>query len=377
MSSYSYLPTHFQWLKDSFVLIGSRAEDSVLTRIDNLVSAINNKKAEGESWYLYGELFFATNYWLRNFKLNPKMKPEREPAVRSLFVFVTNKLARHLGCGTAQALPNKLEELYGKGLTDHGRHQDSEAVLGSHHYMERGETNKFRVHFRQGKAYQFEWRVQNPRLLPANSEKWSNLTPDAGKKKDGVMILENGWSYFVMSMSRDIYIGPHMSISKGSAQEGQVGVVHSSWLAGLPVQCSGSLLIEEGYVKGIRNNSGHYHPTDNHMVNVLELLQTVGVDINKVEVYDYSGKQVCDPVTKQPLSGAEFLKERGSWDNILKRKGMDLKQPGTKPAAPPVTTPGVGAKLKKKYRCGNCNKIYEESYTVSFCQYCHGACVPV
>jgi hypothetical protein len=357
MPTYSQLPSPSQWQKDSTVSLAFRKDDRkndpILIRIDTIVEALNGTKSGGESLYLYAELYFATNYWLKTLTLrhDPKMQKGRETAIRDLCRFAITKLAA--ACQVSiQALPNELEKLYGKGLSEHGKHQDSAQALGVSHYMERAETNRYRVHFIGGKAYQEEWRVPNPKLKLVDSIFWHESTanrnevallpgPDGNLRQ--VQVLEYLWAYFVMSMSRDIYMGPHMSISKGSDSEGKVGVVHSSWLAGTAVQCSGSMLIEKGVVKGIRNNSGHYQPSDNHMVNVLELLRTVGVPLKDVEVVDY--------MNDRQLSGDEFLAERGNWDNILKRSKWRPPEkkvitPSASVVKPPVTI-FPGGKLKK------------------------------
>lgn len=97
-------------------------------------------------------------------------------------------------------------------------------------------------------------------------------------------------------------------------------------------------------------------PNDNYMVSVLELLRTVGVPLKDVEVYDYANHP--------QVSGDQFLTERGNWDNILKRQPVK-SQGSTAPAG----------KLKKRYRCNTCGKIYEATYAVTFCQDCRGSCV--
>lgn len=243
MPAYSVLPSLMQWQQDSSAFLAERREDIILMRIDNIVDALQRTKAEGEPLYLQAELYFATNYWLKTLALgkNPKLKKGRETAIRNLCQFAITQLAA--ACKVSiQALPNELEKLYGKGLSDHGQHQDSAQVLGTTHYMQRAETNRYRFHFKDGKAYQFEFRVPKPKLKIVNSRFWFKWTVDNSKiiidPKTGetFRLLADDWGYFVMSMSRDICMGPHRTINPGQKGEGEIAVAHSSWLAGTVVQ---------------------------------------------------------------------------------------------------------------------------------------------
>lgn len=58
---------------------------------------------------------------------------------------------------------------------------------------------------------------------------------------------------------------------------------HSSFLAGAAVIGAGELLIDEqGNLIEISNNSGHYEPGPEEMVNILKLLRGNGIDLTKV-----------------------------------------------------------------------------------------------
>jgi hypothetical protein len=360
-----------QWQKDTWVNWAYRSADPILTRIDNIVEALNNTGSDGDLRYLYGELYFATNAWLKSLQLgeNPKMEKDREPGVRALCHYAITWLAAAFGVGV-QALPTKLEQFYGESMSDHGRLQDSPQMLGTEHYMDRARTEKFRVYFKNGLAYQYyTYDPKNQVLVLLDSEHWSSSDPDSKRKITLTMtdpesqektqvivsVLDPDWAYFVMSMGRDIYLGPHMKLTK----TGIYALVHSSWLGGAPVQFSGSMLVEKGVIKGIRTNSGHYRPTDEHLVNVLEFLQTMGVDLTQVSVYDYAGQDF-------DVNGDEFLEERGNWASIVKRSkaNPEVKPPRLKP-------------FKMKYKCPVCGKTYESNKAPVYCQYDHSSCAPV
>ena len=77
-------------------------------------------------------------------------------------------------------------------------------MLGTTHYMQRAETNRYRVHFKDGKAYQFEFRVPKPKLKIVNSRFWFKWTVDNSKiiidPKTGetFRLLADDWGYFVI-----------------------------------------------------------------------------------------------------------------------------------------------------------------------------------
>ncbi len=237
---YQNLPSAADWKRDSSVSYVRRASDPVLSRIDNLLDAFSRAKDAGERTYILSELYFAGNYWLRNFKQVNKlttMNAKREPAIRVLFRCVVKKMAFFFDCGV-QALPNALERYFGRSLSEHGRRLDS--ANNSHYFLKRAELEKFKLRFKAGRVYQLPWREymknKDVKLQPANSQ----LIHDQTKRVDkGYKFLRTDWACFVMSMSRDLYMAPHLGgQAAGSSIAGVVPKCHSSYLAGLPVLCS-------------------------------------------------------------------------------------------------------------------------------------------
>jgi hypothetical protein len=57
---------------------------------------------------------------------------------------------------------------------------------------------------------------------------------------------------------------------------------HSTFNAGKDVICAGIILVREGRLVRIDNNSGHYKPTRAHLVNALGVLNRMGVNLNRV-----------------------------------------------------------------------------------------------
>ncbi|HHL33774.1 MAG TPA: hypothetical protein ENJ30_05360 [Desulfobulbaceae bacterium] len=147
------------------------------------------------------------------------------------------------------------------------------------------------------------------KIKPANSDIIHDQTQGVDK---GNKFLRTNWACFVMSMSRDLYMAPHFGqLKESSSGSGVIPKYHSSHLAGLPVLCSGSILVKDGWVQGLRNDSGHYQPTNSHLVNVLEHLQMMLVNLKGIEVVDYGGALWAD--------GEDFLSSRGNWATAVTR----------------------------------------------------------
>jgi len=354
---YLKLPTFAQWKTDSFAHLGVRKNDPVLTRIDNLVDAINRTKSD--SPYLYVELFYAITYWLRDHRRNPFeqkqfVSDQRVPALTALYSLSKKLLASVFAC-TPDGLESVLQQYSGKTRSALGQFKDANSTVD--HFLSFSAARQFLVSFKNGLAYQLEWNKPNPKIVLANSSVWHAQTVDADK------VLQGDFAHFVMDMDRDLYMGPHMSVNAERA--GKVPEVHSSWLRGKPVQCAGSLCIENGVVTGLQNNSGHYQPTDENMLNVLEFFKTVGVNIHKIQVWDYEGGIGAD--------GDEFLKYEGNWERIPDAyapmiQPLRIRTKPDKPAKPdlPLEKPMV------KFQCENCGTKFK-TYRLH-CDFCKCKC---
>jgi hypothetical protein len=294
---YQSIPFALNWLKDSSVPIARRSADPALKRIDSLVGTYNFTTCGASKKYLLGELYFVTNWWLRNFRVNHQMDDRREPAIRYLCRCTIRLLADAFHCGVS-ALPTELEKFYGREMNFHGHKIDAEK--GSQYYLSRAEAEKYKLVFMNHKFYQFPWWRNAPLLteamVPAESKyayyKSGNVNRNA---------MAEEWGFFVMSMSRDLYMAAHHD-----------DFCHSAYLSGSVVQCAGSMLIKDGIIKGIRNDSGHYHPSDAHLVNLLQHLQMLGYKLKDIKVFDFKGLYA-------ETDGDVFFRNKGNWQLIQSR----------------------------------------------------------
>jgi hypothetical protein len=295
-----------------------RRADPILVRIDSLVESLQGPDCAATRRYLLCELWFATTLWINQFQqfdpgmkgvvtsANSSMAYERRPAILSLLLYTANTLGTLLECGVG-GLAAKLTQIYGKGMGVHGFYKDATATQRvdpntemptAQHYMRMAVRDNFRIRFIDKLAYLPNRMDGGPLVLLDTEEKFYDTYADSEKAG-----MRSGWNYFVMSMSRELYMGRHSAGGQGTRPQ-----YHSSYLAGMPIQCGGSMHVEKGRVTGLRNDSGHYQPVDESLAKVLELLKTMGVDISQVLVHS--------EVARAEVKGDVFLVRNGNWDAI-------------------------------------------------------------
>ena len=177
------------------------------------------------------------------------------------------------------------------------------------------ERLKYRLQFKRGLAYMTNWYEPGTatKLVLAESSRCAAV----GKEFYPPMIApaETGWAGFVMSMGREIYMAKHLT-----AQGMHASFFHSSYMGGQGVLCAGTIKIVQGRVVGISSGSGHYAPSAQHLVMLLEMLETQGVPARNVEVWLYPHAGVTSAMFKdaryrRAVTGmdarmAEFIRSR-------------------------------------------------------------------
>lgn len=184
----------------------------------------------------------------------------------------------------------------------------------------------YKLYFKNGLAYQYSWWTKPPgaRVL-AESKRAYN-------REAGVKGLRQDFGFFVMSMSRDIYMMKQGDIGKGYR------TFHSAYLAGDTIMAAGSMLIERGVIKGIRNDSGHYHPTASQTIALLQALRMLGVNLTNVDMYDYDNIKI----DKAP----KFFHDNAKWDLLLQQRDATAAQ--NRSVARSRPRPGVKAPAEEE-----------------------------
>jgi hypothetical protein len=348
---YSAIPQIGQWKHDSSVTFAIRSHDSGLVRIDKFLEEYNrtSKSSGSQCGFVLCDLFLATHAWLKNYyamsaqlapravlggkQPAPKVMPgfanlstacradakKRYPAVVKLFDIVLKTL------GSLEISKNEVKKNengengyddtfevkmdgYAPPVLKDSNGDEVDATFGVRYSrivkmvmdlvsidMEEvgrktDRTNgmypftanqliQYRVWFKGGKAYQTDWWSGKPslRLRPANSRHaWNPNDPGAwGTTKN--------YGPFVMTMDLEMYMTQHSR---------EFGVFHSNYVNQKPVLMAGTMLIENGIIKAIRSDSGHYQPNSHEFNRFINHLSALGVHLSNIAVYDWEGKPV-------------------------------------------------------------------------------------
>ena len=281
---------------------------------------------------ILGQLFFAADHWLKLASKSPDDANYKLPqaAVLGLYVNVVDKLCQAFKC-SPNVLPQALEEWWGRALTPHGYAVDNKLwrfdgkdwvprprnadEIGKFpdvaQYLSRAELENYRLRFDNGIAM-MRSRTDAGKWVVANS---AGIGWSCGDKTAPRM-MDPGYAGFALSMGREIFMAHH----RGSFDEDNF--FHSSYMSGQSVLCTGTIKIINGKVKAIRNDSGHYQPTVDHLVNVVQTLAMHGVKPADVTVraVPYSWKQHgVVQTTELRRQGDELLRLRGGGGGLYQR----------------------------------------------------------
>lgn len=300
------LPPPIKWKTETSV--GHFGRDAHLMSIDESLQSYWVTKDGWERLALLGRLYFLCDYFLKDLGRTDKIaNAHRAGAVQGLYVTVIDKLCKAFDC-TVNLLPQMLEECWGRILTPHGHEIDTQLTnIGGiptvAKYLTDAKREKYRVRFAGGRA---EMRDRN------DLSNWvvADTTAIGWTYHPSItdQMMEPGYAGFGLSMSRDFYCAQH----RGGFDE--KNFVHSSYLAGGAVLCTGTWLIQGGLVKAIKNDSGHYQPTIEHLANVIETLMMHGIQPATVKVtavaYSWSDIHGNRGTTDLVLDGARLLARR-------------------------------------------------------------------
>ena len=306
--TYNNPPSLEQWKKDSSVTLAVRNDDPILRRIDVTMEALWKAPDGATQLFIGSDLFFTLDYWLKISLTNPKMEKKRQPAVQALYEWTVNYLCRSFHV-TVNVLPRELEYMFGRELGDHGSKLDQEWDCAN--YLTRAEAKKYRLWFRHGKAYQFPWWDKS-KTFGADASKHMRLAESARAYNPSVIGKPN-YGGFAMSMGRDIYMARHHCSGIGQF----ANHYHSSYLAGAAVMCAGTMLIEGGAIKVVRTDSGHYQPSDAHLLNMIQTFQMLRVPLDGIVVENHNGAMSS--------KARDFLVANGNWNTVMQRKQANFE----------------------------------------------------
>lgn len=307
--TYWKIPTVQQFKKDSSIFLADRSKDRVLLMIDRLLVAYpvylegNGHSGRIEQQFCLAQLWFNCDYWLKivdggkRYPESANMNAGRRPVIYELYKSVVKTLTERTSI-TANNLPQWLMMTFGRGMG----HLAVETDIGGHAiHLCAEDLRWYRLHFMSGLAYQHKWWDNSSELVRADSQN-SLMAQNADAKARA-----EGCSGYVLGMGRDFYLAPHfVSESRRGDRMVKESFYHSSYLGGQQVLCAGTIKIKSGEVQLITNESGHYRPTDSHLLQAVHALSLMGVRMDRLNVRTF-GKPVCSG--ESFLSGRSYLME--------------------------------------------------------------------
>jgi hypothetical protein len=231
------------------------------------------------------------------------------------------------------------------------KQRDGDKVAKTY-YLEKAALKKYELVFASGLIRQFRWwgdagpwsdteadyekDLGGLELVPADSFFALERTPvgmEGGRRQSEILAdRTSAAGNYVLGFDRKFYMAQHQSPLNIDTMEGRRPFFHSSYFKGAGVLCAGNMIIVNGQLRMISNNSGHYRPKAAHLVSALEALLMHGVSLTNVWAH-YMNEQM-----KERLYPAEcFLRKRGkvTWD-----EGHDPSKLGRKVGSASVSISG-------------------------------------
>ena len=101
---------------------------------------------------------------------------------------------------------------------------------------------------------------------------------------------------YVMSEDGSLFLNAsHWTPPTGS-------VHHSSFLSGRPVACAGTIQVNQGVIKSLTNESGHYLPQKNHLTQVVNMLKGHGIHLEDDVIKHYTSDEI-ETIKRMKSSG--------------------------------------------------------------------------
>jgi hypothetical protein len=317
----SPIPRLTQWLADTNGGGKTPPCNRTLGQITEYLECYRNVTEKWDRVAMLAQLYFLTDRWLRDANLsagvNDLQQIGRPAAVQNLFRAAVQELCRELTC-TVNYLPQLLENLWGRVMTAYGVKID-QAPKGVV-YLNRARAELLRLRFDiNGLAWQCTWWARDKTQLVLVDS--ANFTGTAAPRRKPI---EPGFAGYALSMGRDFYMGEHRNGFKDGKD-----FYHSAYLAGGPALCTGTMKIVQGRVRMVTNESGHYMPRIENLVNVVQALQmygvppaTYGVQAMKESWYDRNGQRGLTSLT---MRGDKFLQKYFLGEAILERYEQNRK----------------------------------------------------
>ncbi len=280
-----FLPTPEDWMKFIRVKNENRGDKRLILIRDYLRALHQADRDEWRRLSALGQMYFLADHWLKN--QHPGSHKDPYPQVHRLFREVADMMCLQLKCAV-NTLPSVLEDYWGclptfewfavdRGIWGNGRKVKPGSQPNVGKYLQRAELEKYRLIFKKGVAWQVPWWRPAPPydLVRADSRPAAcSFPPDSRNAREA----DPGFAGFVLSMDREFYVAHHYY------GDDRKGLYHSAYTRGNPVLCAGTIYMDEGVVRVVKNASGHYMPPVESLTNVLDALVMHGIAAHTVKV---------------------------------------------------------------------------------------------
>ena len=201
-------------------------------------------------------------------KLGGSINAQQLKAVEELQTFVLSELKKSLQATDDKDYEDKVIERFGKKVNEAEVKADEDLRKKDmlREFLTPQQQKELKLSFRNGLAHKWTFDQEKKGKLEIY---------DTARFRDANFSEDNG-SLYVVDKKGAFYV---------YGKETEKLLKHSSLLAGAAVLCAGTIRIEEGEVKWLTGQSGHYMPKVENLVGVLERLRQYQVDLTNVKVF--------------------------------------------------------------------------------------------
>jgi hypothetical protein len=331
------VPSLKQFQENTYVYFASRSSDPAVVQMDFLLVRFHNPSSDEDQAACARHLVLACNFWLRKVNVKPTSKlPLDYKNLGKL-----GKSAKLSGYDQRRAGILALSTVLIGWLAEKRQPSTLGSIVESMSRVNRG------VHSGHGYADIDKWNKKHATRIPesiktktlreSRDENWNPdiylvSLDDDSQKRVAKLVFRGGKAYRWLSFHEDKGFtlfdtgngGAHFVMDKqGRIYAGTLTdsphFVHASLVGWADALSAGFIYATQGVVTKIKNDSGHYHPRAQEMVNALLRLQLYGVDLGKVEVERMGNTH---PKGAKTFAAIDMLEaEHGDWPDEWENLG--------------------------------------------------------
>jgi hypothetical protein len=331
---YTRIPTVTEFRRDSGVAFAIRGGDRILSYLDWLLDRYHFRVGKGDHdrrcVALCG-IFTTTHSWMKSYyQKNSTMRHEWSPAIAGLFERTKYELSFVFGCREPE-VGCRITQIFGRDLDPEGERINARQDAAYHDMLR---LNIYRLRFRGGRVYQLcQGARDRGRFAPVDSRDFYEAATVHNRNNDEAAERFEDWGPFVMTLQRDFYLDRHKANSGAGSN-----IFDSAYTRSAIISATGTMLIRNGEILGIRGHSGYYKPPANNMTIAVTKLGRYSVPLSRIAVYSWAGqcRGTALEFVRSCLTWEQFVE--GIDDDRALRNGEVPEETGPAARAPPVPT---------------------------------------